>query len=298
MDDNKQNLFTSLYGIKNEIKSVADSALQNVTDTAKQAMKSIGNYENDCQKSSQGMDNGSTTEFFSDRKYCSNCGNALNQGARFCHVCGNAIDEVAHSQSLPMNNSSFSQSKQEYGTNEGIRSEEYVGKIYKCPHCGAAVTQTTALCPECGNKITGQDAVRSVKELSEKLMELEMNRKQGGIMQAFRFTANPTDKQKLALIQSFPIPNSIDDIQEFMLLAIANIDVSLSKRGFGKSLSAGSYYDGDPKVMARRISDAWVGKMQQAYQKAKVLFPNDVAFATIRQLYVDKMTELKIKVED
>lgn len=48
---------------------------------------------------------------------------------------------------------------------------------------------------------------------------------------------DPVDKQKLALIQNFPIPNTVDDILEFMLLAVSNIDVSLSKKAWNNRSS-------------------------------------------------------------
>ena len=48
--------------------------------------------------------------------------------------------------------------------------------------------------------------------------------------------------------------------------------------------------------MPKVISDAWVAKMQQAYQKAEMLFPNTKAFGGIQKIYLDKMKDLKIKV--
>ena len=48
---------------------------------------------------------------------------------------------------------------------------------------------------------------------------------------------DPVDKQKLALIQNFPIPNTVDDILEFMLLAVSNIDVNLSKKAWNNRSS-------------------------------------------------------------
>ena len=51
-------------------------------------------------------------------------------------------------------------------------------------------------------------------------------------------------------------------------------------------------------TMPRTISNAWVAKMKQAYQKAAASFPNDPAFSYVRQLYVEKMTELKMKLEE
>ena len=46
--------------------------------------------------------------------------------------------------------------------------------------------------------------------------------------------------------------------------------------------------------MPKVISDACVAKMQQVYQKAEILFPDDPAFAKVKQIYTDKMVELKM----
>ena len=109
-------------------------------------------------------------------------------------------------------------------------------------------------------------------------------------------SADPVDKQKLALIQSFPIPNTIDDIQEFMFLAIANIDVKLSKRNAKNRWNGYAKTAETSLTIAKTISDAWVSKMQQAYQKAAVAFPKEPAFDSIKQIYIEKMKELKIKL--
>ena len=80
-----------------------------------------------------------------------------------------------------------------------------------------------------------------------------------------------------------------------MVLSITNIDVGLSKKTWlngtapNMEILAGE--------MPRVISNAWVAKMQQMYQKAKIMFPDDPTFLTIQKLYFDKMAELKIKVK-
>ncbi len=88
-----------------------------------------------------------------------------------------------------------------------------------------------------------------------------------------------------------PIPNTIDDILEFILLAVSNIDVTLSKKSWSNRSSNMQIFAMEmPKV----ISDAWVAKMQQVYQKAEILFPDDPMFVKIKQIYTDKMVELKL----
>ena len=215
--------------------------------------------------------------------FCSNCGTKLNEGAKFCHGCGFAVGTVTPS-APPVVEQPKTQERQ----------QEYVGKILKCPHCGSAVTERTVVCPDCGMEITGRSAVSSVQAFKEQLMEIESHRKKafGGIFSVYSSVA-PADKQKLSLIRNFPIPNTIDDILEFVMLAIANIDVSLSKKSWANSSRSMEVFAMEmPKV----ISNAWVSKLQQAYQKAEILFPNEPAFKGIQKLYFDKMKELKSKV--
>lgn len=218
-----------------------------------------------------------------------NCGTRLNPGTKFCLGCGTAVGTTASPSVPPVPQQS----------NPGTRQQEFAGTVLKCPNCGAVISQTTAVCPECGHRITGQAAVSSVQAFSDKLMMLETRRKGPGLGQMMGMSADLVDTQKLALIQSFPIPNTIDDIQEFMLLAIANIDVALSKNTMTNRSQRKMKGSLNVNItMPRTISDAWVAKMQQAYQKAAASFPNESAFAYIRQLYVNKMTELKMKLDD
>lgn len=223
-------------------------------------------------------------------KFCSNCGTKLDPSAKFCPGCGTALGTETHAVAAPpIPNKPFS--------NRETRQEEFAGTVLKCPDCGAVISQTTAICPECGHHITGQAAVSSVQAFSDELMLLESKRKSGGLGHLFGISADSVDAQKLSLIRSFPIPNTIDDIQEFMLLAIANIDVGLSKNTWNNRFQSNNKTCEDSYTLPRTISDAWVAKMKQAYQKAVVSFPNDPAFTHIQQLYVDKMAELKMKID-
>lgn len=206
--------------------------------------------------------------------YCTNCGVKLADNAKFCSECGSPNTKVAE--------------------NAAQRQQEFSGKKIKCPNCGEPITYTTAICTACGFKITGQGAVNSVQAFKEQLMSIETQRKKSklGILNIYA-PPDPVDKSKLSLIQNYPIPNTIDDILEFMLLTIANIDVSLSK----KSLANRS---GSMQILAmempRVISNAWVSKMQQAYHKAEMLFPNDPIFTNIQKIYFEQAKKLKIKV--
>ena len=220
--------------------------------------------------------------------YCCNCGTKLVEGAKFCHNCGTAAGGVQTATQQTQTTNSYS-----YGTQ---RKQEYVGKILKCSHCGAIITETTAICPECGLQITGREAVLSVKEFQRQLMSIELSRKKSKFMDVYTQSANPADTQKLSLIRSFPIPNTVDDIQEFMLLAVANIDVKLSKNTTGGKLTNWMNSGNVNLTIQQTISDAWVSKMQQAYQKAEISFSSEPIFSNIKKIYFDKLKELKISI--
>lgn len=219
--------------------------------------------------------------------YCSNCGTQLNNGAKFCHNCGAAVNTTLQKDE----EQNFAPSVQNT-TNSTERQQEYVGKILKCPNCGGVLSETTAVCPDCGMHLTGKTAVHSVQAFKEELMKLDNTRVSGfkGMLLSNSNLVDPVDKRKVTLIQNFPIPNSVDDIIEFMLLAIANIDVGLSKGKWDKRAPASE----TAYTIKRTISNAWVAKMMQAYKKAEISFPNDPAFEKIQKLYLEKAVELKI----
>ena len=97
--------------------------------------------------------------------------------------------------------------------------------------------------------------------------------------------------KEVTLIKSFPIPNTIEEIAEFVILAAGSIDVNLSKVSLGNKWGR---VGNDSKANERGISDAWVGKLQQAYQKAELTFSDKPIFAKIKEIYIKKMTELNM----
>ncbi len=219
-------------------------------------------------------------------KFCANCGARINEGAKFCQECGTPINAkiVKTVTPPPVSNE---QSKPEQNTK---RQQEYVGKLYKCPNCGNIVNPSDAVCGGCGFHLSGKKAMGSVTEFQQQLFQVEMTRqdkKKGFWSQPEVLDA--TDKQIIALIKTYPIPNTIDDIVEFMHLAIANIDVVKSK----KSKFNTDTWDGGSRE--REISNAWVGKMEQIYNKAELYFPNEPEFVHIKELYSEKMKALNLK---
>lgn len=290
----KNSPLAGLSGFTSNLKAAADSAVHTVSTTAKQVTETVVEQTSSTIQSAkeQYQNNKNIEDDIQSEKekviYCSNCGEKLTAGAKFCPSCGNAVGEQAVQEVPPIPQKTNDPSK---------RQHEYAGVIIKCPNCGMVITQTTAICPGCGIRITGQSAVSSVQRFNEQLMEIEGTLKKPGLGRTLFATVDPADQKKLSLIRSFPIPNTIDDILEFMMLAVANIDVGLSKNTMMNRYQGAAKSGESNLTMPKTISDAWVSKMQQAYQKAEIAFPNDPAFLNIKQIYLNKMKELKIKVE-
>ena len=104
----------------------------------------------------------------------------------YCSNCGNEIKD----------GSKFCDScGNEVQRNE---KEKQKAKIMNCPQCGAIINTFLSKCESCGTEFRGLDVSQSVKEFAQKLSEAD------------------SDKQRLNLIKEFPIPNTKEDIMEYI----------------------------------------------------------------------------------
>ena len=134
---------------------------------------------------------------------------------------------------------------------------EQAGTIYKCPNCGEVLESMTAVCPACRYEIRNTKASTASKEFSEKLSVLT------------------SSEQKISLIQSFPIPNTKEDVYDFLVLTAGNLNALT----LGVSIQSG---DGAKEQMD--VAAAWYSKLHQCYQKASLLFKDDAELERIRKL--------------
>jgi len=79
-------------------------------------------------------------------------------------------------------------------------------------------------------------------------------------------------EQKISIIRNFYVPNTKEDIYEFVILATSNMNS----------------YDYD--------YEAWEAKLQQAYQKATLSFGDTQEFHYIHQLYTQTQKHKRQKV--
>ena len=191
--------------------------------------------------------------------FCVNCGEKVVDGAKFCQKCG--ISVVRDSE-----------------RNENTRQQEFSGIIYKCPNCGEGLKSFISICPSCGFEFRGMKATSALKEFATKLEIIESRReyeKPGGLFKraAQLQHISKTDEQKISLIKNYALPNTKEDILEFMILATTNIDL-------------GIYSTTDtPSAGAKALTEAWNAKIKQVYTKAKNSLGTDSDFVRIQELY-------------
>ncbi|MCI8530822.1 MAG: zinc-ribbon domain-containing protein [Lachnospiraceae bacterium] len=241
--------------------------------------------------------------------FCSNCGAKLSPEAKFCQLCGSKIaTTTSQLHSTAISDDALNDSAPTFAMKVGeqveseqvppdslVRQQEYVGKVYKCPNCGNVVNLSDIICSACGCRLSGKKAISSVKDFQEQLLRIEMtrqNRDKELKNQDEEFDPeliDDTDKQIIAFIKLYPIPNTIEDIVEFMHLAVGNINIRKSK----KSIFNTTGWEGESRE--RMVSNAWVGKLQQIYRKAELYFPDEPEFAHIKEVYESIMAQLKLK---
>ena len=300
--DSKKNFFGGLSGLASGIGTMAGTLGQSVSSAAKQAADQASiKYENaraQMEAKKQAQADASFQQTFAPQQqaqpsggFCVNCGTRLNPGTKFCPGCGTAVGSSAPAMNVPP-------IPTDAPANPATRQQVFAGIIVKCPNCGQTISNTDVVCPSCGHQITGRAASSSVQRLQDQLMAVENSRQQktafGSLVHSF--TGNDDEEsvissKKVTLIKSFPIPNTIEEIAEFVILAAGSIDVNLSKVSLGNKRGRTG---NDFKANERGISDAWVSKLQQAYQKAELTFSDKPIFEKIKEIYIKKMTELNM----
>lgn len=205
---------------------------------------------------------------------CKQCGHALKVGSKFCGKCGAPVPNAENNAIHPNNTS-------------------------HCPNCGAVVNRLDVVCRSCGTAITNRNIAMSVNVFASELAKIEAERHTSnnnasrglfgtGADYEQAYGSKYLDK-KISFIQSFPIPNTTEEIVEFILLAMANIDTTYGNKRYDtdRSATVGHLYYSEVKM-----ANTWIGKLEQAYNKAMLLFPDNPLFPKIQELYENKMREL------
>ena len=216
---------------------------------------------------------------------CKKCGYKMSEGSSFCPLCGTKVQEKTDLDfDSNVSTKSYNLVYTNKNTNSGNkidekakmdedslgRKEVYQGEVRKCPNCGEVLETFETKCSACGYEIRNISANQSIKELSNKIEQLEQKRTRGNKHQI--------DEQIANTIKSFPIPNTKEDIIEFMILASSNIDTN----DVGSELG---------------VSNAWFAKTSQAYIKAKTILSEE-DFNKVKAIYLESKNLLQQKEKE
>ncbi len=158
------------------------------------------------------------------------------------------------------------------------------GDVKKCPACGAIVTSFSAKCGDCGHEFSNIEANSSIQKLFSLLTELENkysnpNEKVGltSLFSNALSKASNSDElinKKCELIKNFPIPNTKDDILEFLSSAVPH--ARKVKTGIGSLFASKSMVGSDSNAYKQQeTGKAWKYKCEQIVMKARFSLKED-----------------------
>ncbi len=213
------------------------------------------------------------------KKFCSNCGVELDENDKFCDSCGK---EVKKRNSY----SNFNDKKDDSINDDSVKTK-------KCPNCGAQIKSFQTCCEFCSAEISNIKASKYVEKFSDGLLSIktrpfpEYNGRDSLVKAIFGKDFNDNDdrrefdkkckeqrEQEIAnYILNFPIPNSNEDLMEFMILVSSNIDLKDNS--------------------SEELQKAWVKKMDQIYKKAKLSIKDNKDLSKIEEIYSKKKQDIK-----
>ncbi len=141
------------------------------------------------------------------------------------------------------------------------------GDLKKCPSCGAPVKSFISKCIDCGHEFRGIEATSSINKLHLELQKGELeerskprswSEKLDGELAVSKSVAN----RHKAIISSFPVPNTKEDLLEF--LSIATTEASKKLGFFISSVH--------PDAI---LKNAWKAKCAQLIIKSRLTFNDD-----------------------
>lgn len=202
--------------------------------------------------------------------FCTKCGNKLEDDDVFCGVCGTAVpltgivgegdeDEEPEPVAEPEPAAEAEPAaKPEPKAAEPSRESQ----VKRCPACGEVVSLNDFVCKACGHELR-RVTDGSINDLYRRLEQLEAARtKDEG---ETKDGIPRTDALKANAIRYFPIPNTKQDLLEFLVMAKANSQES----------------DSDYEEV---VLEAWKSKFDQAYDKAEALFGEDEDFSKFEKI--------------
>jgi hypothetical protein len=188
--------------------------------------------------------------------FCTNCGTKLTDGAKFCASCGVALSGITTASPTSE-------------TANGVKTSTVKSFFEKLDLFEQQIYE---------------DERKNQKDVSAGSVFLKAVGFSGMI--DARKGPSAEEKRKIEMIESFQIPNSKDEIIEFIMLAssrIKEVKGALSAKLAGMGINTGADVAG---IKSRqRFNEVWKAKCIEAYTKAQIMFDTDyTTLAEIEQV--------------
>ena len=171
-------------------------------------------------------------------------------------------------------------------------SSNKVGNVMTCPACGATVNSRDLNCTDCGHEFRNVQAINSIKEFYQKYMSIESGERERADKKEQKWynegihqeeTKKAIIQQQISLVSTFPVPNTQEDLLEFLNLAIPEATKDL---GLGwLAIKMGAAHKDYVYV---QLQNAWKSKCNQVIMKARQLF-NDAGLLNQVELYANQL---------
>lgn len=173
-------------------------------------------------------------------------------------------------------------------------SESKHGTVKKCPSCGAPIQSGTIKCEECGHTFTNVAATLSRVRFANTLLEIDTkynqlegerkrNNKQKGFLQNIASQLLEEDysvdrfQEKKTFIETFPIPNSKEDLIDFLCFMKSKGCLSEKKSAFKTFMRV----DQTEAKEYDELFPIYQMKYEECLSKASLFLKDDPQFATL-----------------
>lgn len=202
--------------------------------------------------------------------FCTHCGTQYEDGAKFCSNCGQPL--------LSGNSTGNQNTKNSSGVPASNQPDRNIANALFCPNCHHALKAFMTQCPSCGCEL--RNKISSLKDFKD------------------QYNNTVSDEEKIDLIRTYIIPNTREDIIEFAIYASSNINAQVYAEGNGYSpletLFAVFGKRKEQKENSRTaLTEAWVAKFEQSYQKAKLVLADDPYLQELETIRLRKEKEIK-----
>ena len=126
--------------------------------------------------------------------------------------------------------------------------------LIKCPNCGQELSSFQGNCPACGYEIRNVTTSEAIRRFSEQLSSIEKKASKSSSPEPS--TTHASTAEEAALIRNYVVPNSREDLFEFMILAHSHVGESSPLK--------------HKDVL---LLDAWEAKIEQVYEKGRLVLP-------------------------